>query len=165
MRHESSTEGSQSPAGGKHKTAEQTPWGNVIKTGDRCEDQSASRRRADSETTTNRENTEKQRINQTSRQPAPLAARIPAPYDLPATAPKRRLEEHMDFNDTPDEAAWRREVRGFLEKEHPVDIRRAGGRRGASAEEGGHFRSGNEGEPIKRCRAAPPPPRRVAPAG
>src|SRR5438552_1953400 len=154
MRHESSTKGRQSPTGGKHKTAEQTPWGNVMKTDDPSEDQSASHRRADSETTTDRENTEKQHINQHPANPRPLAARIPASYDLPATAPKRRLEEHMDFNDTPDEAAWRREVRGFLEKEHPAEMRRAGGGRGASAEEGGLFRSGNEGEPMKRWRSA-----------
>ncbi len=62
----------------------------------------------------------------------------------------------MDFNDTPEEAAWRGEVRDFLEKEHPSEMRRAGGGRGAGpgAEEGGLFRSGNEGEPMKRWRNA-----------
>src|SRR6476620_8064897 len=60
----------------------------------------------------------------------------------------------MDFNDTHEEAEWRREVRGFLEKEHPVEMRRAGGGRGASAEDGGLFRSGNEGDPMKRWRNA-----------
>ena len=57
----------------------------------------------------------------------------------------------MDFNDTPDEAAWRREVRDFLEKEHPVELRRRGT---GTAEEGGLFRSGNEGTPMTRWRSA-----------
>ena len=59
----------------------------------------------------------------------------------------------MDFKDTPDEAAWRQEVRDFLDKEYPSEFR--GGGRGMREEGEGLFRDRNkEGNPIKRWRSA-----------
>jgi alkylation response protein AidB-like acyl-CoA dehydrogenase len=59
----------------------------------------------------------------------------------------------MDFKDTPEEAAWRQEVRDFLEKEYPSEFR--GGGRGMREEGEGLFRDRNkEGNPIKRWRSA-----------
>ncbi|HXK32415.1 MAG TPA: acyl-CoA dehydrogenase family protein [Dehalococcoidia bacterium] len=62
----------------------------------------------------------------------------------------------MDFNDTPEEAAWRKEVRDFLEKEYPPELRGlGGGRRGGNDEGEGLFRDrSKEGDPIKRWRSA-----------
>jgi alkylation response protein AidB-like acyl-CoA dehydrogenase len=70
----------------------------------------------------------------------------------------------MDFNDTPEEATWRKEVRDFLEKEYPPEFRGRTRTRGAGggsggggggAEEGeGLFRGPNEGDPMKRWRKA-----------
>ncbi len=65
----------------------------------------------------------------------------------------------MDFNDTPDEAQWRKEVRDFLEKEYPSELRpggaRGGGGGGASAEGEGMFRSrgANQAPPMQRWRS------------
>ena len=56
----------------------------------------------------------------------------------------------MEFKDTTEEAAWRKEVRDFLESEYPKEMR--GGRGGG--EEGGLFRGPNEGSPMKRWRTA-----------
>ena len=70
----------------------------------------------------------------------------------------------MEFNDSPEEAAWRTEVHDFLEKEFPPEFRGRGPRRGpaataASEGEGpsegeGLFRGPNEGDPMKRWRHA-----------
>ena len=70
----------------------------------------------------------------------------------------------MEFNDSPEEAAWRTEVHDFLEKEFPPEFRGRGPRRGpaaAAASEGegpsegeGLFRGPNEGDPMKRWRSA-----------
>jgi alkylation response protein AidB-like acyl-CoA dehydrogenase len=69
----------------------------------------------------------------------------------------------MDFNDTPEEATWRKEVRDFLDKEYPDEFRGrtrtrgagGGGGGGGGAEEGeGLFRGPNEGDPMKRWRKA-----------
>jgi len=57
----------------------------------------------------------------------------------------------MDFGDTPEDAQWRREVRDFLDKEYPSELQRGGASR---AEDGGLFRGPNEGQPMKRWRAA-----------
>jgi alkylation response protein AidB-like acyl-CoA dehydrogenase len=56
----------------------------------------------------------------------------------------------MDFSDTTEEAAWRKEVRDFLEKEHPPELRRGGGER----EEAGLFRGPNETSAMKKWRSA-----------
>jgi alkylation response protein AidB-like acyl-CoA dehydrogenase len=58
----------------------------------------------------------------------------------------------MDFNDTPEESAWRAEVREFLDKEYPREFR--GGRGGGGGEEAGLFRGPNEGDPMKRWRTS-----------
>ncbi|HYM14818.1 MAG TPA: acyl-CoA dehydrogenase family protein [Dehalococcoidia bacterium] len=66
----------------------------------------------------------------------------------------------MEFNDTAEEAAWRKEVRDFLDKEYPDEFRGrargrgAGGGGGASEEGEGLFRGPNEGDPMKRWRKA-----------
>jgi alkylation response protein AidB-like acyl-CoA dehydrogenase len=70
----------------------------------------------------------------------------------------------MEFNDSPEESVWRKEVHDFLEKEFPPEFRGRGARRGPgagsggggeSAEEGeGLFRGPNEGDPMKRWRTA-----------
>jgi alkylation response protein AidB-like acyl-CoA dehydrogenase len=53
----------------------------------------------------------------------------------------------MDFGDTPEEAIWRKEVRDFLEKEYPKELSGRG-------EERSLFARGDEGNPLKRWRAA-----------
>jgi alkylation response protein AidB-like acyl-CoA dehydrogenase len=58
----------------------------------------------------------------------------------------------MEFNDSPEEAAWRKEVRDFLDKEYPKEMKRGG--RGEREEGEGLFRGPNEGNPMKRWRAA-----------
>jgi alkylation response protein AidB-like acyl-CoA dehydrogenase len=63
----------------------------------------------------------------------------------------------MDFYDSPEEAAWRKEVRDFLEKEYPREFRPGGGRSDAGARDEGEglFRDrAKEGDPLKRWRAA-----------
>jgi alkylation response protein AidB-like acyl-CoA dehydrogenase len=67
----------------------------------------------------------------------------------------------MDFNDTPEEAAWRKEVREFLENEYPDEFRGRGPRRGpgAATEERdpgeGLFRdSSKKSTPLDRWRSA-----------
>jgi alkylation response protein AidB-like acyl-CoA dehydrogenase len=47
----------------------------------------------------------------------------------------------MDFNDTAEEAAWRGEVRTFLDKEYPQPLRRGGRGEGSGGEGEGLFRS------------------------
>ncbi len=56
----------------------------------------------------------------------------------------------MDFNDTPEEAAWRKEVNDFLGKEYPAELKRGG--RGEEGE--GLFRGPNEGSAMKQWRTA-----------
>jgi len=56
----------------------------------------------------------------------------------------------MDFNDTTEEATWRKEVRGFLATEHPAELRRGGELR----EEAGLFRGPDESGAMKRWRSA-----------
>ena len=51
----------------------------------------------------------------------------------------------MDFNDTAEEAAWRKEVRDFLEKEYPDEFRGRGPRRGARTEADGDGDDSGEG--------------------
>jgi len=61
----------------------------------------------------------------------------------------------MDFNDTPEEAAWRREVRDFLDKEYPSALKRGG--RGDRDEGEGLFRDRTKEkaeDPIKQWRNA-----------
>jgi alkylation response protein AidB-like acyl-CoA dehydrogenase len=61
----------------------------------------------------------------------------------------------MDFKDTPEEAAWRQEVRDFLQKEYPPEFKRGG--RGEREEGEGLFRDRNKEkseDPIKRWRSA-----------
>jgi alkylation response protein AidB-like acyl-CoA dehydrogenase len=61
----------------------------------------------------------------------------------------------MDFNDTPEEAAWRTEVREFLQKEYPPEFKRGG--RGEREEGEGLFRDRTKektDDPIKRWRNA-----------
>ncbi len=72
----------------------------------------------------------------------------------------------MEFKDTQEEAAWRKEIRDFLEKEYPQEWRgRARGRGAAAAPppeeedadgnaEYGLFRGPNESSAMKRWRAA-----------
>jgi len=67
----------------------------------------------------------------------------------------------MDFNDSPEEAVWRKEVRDFLEKEYPDEFRGRGPRRGPGARTDeqdageGLFRDkAKESDPLKRWRAA-----------
>jgi len=67
----------------------------------------------------------------------------------------------MDFNDTPEEAVWRKEVRDFLEKEYPEEFRGRGPRRGPAARsdaedasEGLFHDKTKESDPLKRWRAA-----------
>jgi alkylation response protein AidB-like acyl-CoA dehydrogenase len=67
----------------------------------------------------------------------------------------------MDFNDTPEEAAWRKEVRDFLEKEYPDEFRgrgpRRGGGGGGDGEDSGEglFRdSSKQSTPLDRWRGA-----------
>ena len=56
----------------------------------------------------------------------------------------------MDFGDTPEEAAWRKEVRDFLEKEYPEELKRGGGARDGE----GIFRGPNESPAMKQWRKA-----------
>ncbi|MEX2225352.1 MAG: acyl-CoA dehydrogenase family protein [Dehalococcoidia bacterium] len=61
----------------------------------------------------------------------------------------------MEFNDTPEEAAWRNEVREFLQKEYPTEFKRGG--RGEREEGEGLFRDRKKEkaeDPIKRWRSA-----------
>jgi alkylation response protein AidB-like acyl-CoA dehydrogenase len=61
----------------------------------------------------------------------------------------------MDFKDTPEEAAWRTEVREFLQKEYPPEFKRGG--RGEREEGEGLFRDRTKektDDPIKRWRNA-----------
>ncbi len=58
----------------------------------------------------------------------------------------------MDFNDTPEEAAWRTEVRGFLETEYPQELRR-GAPRARTASSSGDGEP-NEVEGLFRSRDA-----------
>ncbi len=68
----------------------------------------------------------------------------------------------MEFNDSPEEAAWRKEVRSFLEQEYPPEFQGRGSRRGPASGGGegdttgeGIFRDAKtEGDPLKRWRAA-----------
>lgn len=67
----------------------------------------------------------------------------------------------MDFNDTPEEAAWRKEVRDFLDKEYPDEFRGRGARRGPSTSDGGEdtgeglFRDASKkSTPLDRWRSA-----------
>ena len=67
----------------------------------------------------------------------------------------------MDFGDTPEEAQWRKEVRDFLEKEYPAELRPGGGPRTRGAPRGenegeGMFRSkdANQAPPMQRWRQA-----------
>jgi alkylation response protein AidB-like acyl-CoA dehydrogenase len=68
----------------------------------------------------------------------------------------------MDFNDTPEEAAWRKEVRDFLEKEYPDEFRGRGPLRGPGGGGGdgedtgeGLFRdSSKKSSPLDRWRAS-----------
>jgi alkylation response protein AidB-like acyl-CoA dehydrogenase len=70
----------------------------------------------------------------------------------------------MEFNDSPEEAAWRKEVHDFLDKEFPPEFRgrapRRGGGGGGGESSGGEesgeglFRGPNEGDPMKRWRKA-----------
>ncbi len=57
----------------------------------------------------------------------------------------------MDFSDTPEEAAWRKEVRDFLEKEHPEEMKHR-----PAGEGEGIFRSrdANTSVAMKKWRAA-----------
>ena len=59
----------------------------------------------------------------------------------------------MDFNDTTEEATWRGEVREFLDKEYPKELRRGG--RGEGGEGEGLFRSrqANAGGVMKQWRS------------
>ena len=56
----------------------------------------------------------------------------------------------MEFNDTPEEAAWRDEIRGFLAKEYPAELKR--GARGEDVE--GLFRGPNESSAMTKWRSA-----------
>jgi alkylation response protein AidB-like acyl-CoA dehydrogenase len=60
----------------------------------------------------------------------------------------------MDFNDTPDEAAWRKEVRDFLQAEYPRNTPSGGG--GGVAEVEGIFRSksANQSGNMQKWRSA-----------
>src|SRR5262245_23971110 len=66
----------------------------------------------------------------------------------------------MEFHDTPDEAAWRTEVRDFLEKEYPPELRgqaprgRAPAPAAASSGGGGGNSEASEGEGLFRSAAA-----------
>jgi len=57
----------------------------------------------------------------------------------------------MDFHDTPEEAAWRGEVRDFLKKEYPRDI---GGGGGGEGEGIFRSRSANQSPAMQQWRAA-----------
>ena len=59
----------------------------------------------------------------------------------------------MEFSDTPEEAAWRKEVRDFLEKEYPPEFKRGG--RGERDEGEGLFRDrSKQSSPLDRWRSA-----------
>ena len=58
----------------------------------------------------------------------------------------------MEFHDTADEAQWRKEVRDFLDKEYPADLK--SGRGGGGNEGEGLFRGPNESSAMKQWRAA-----------
>jgi alkylation response protein AidB-like acyl-CoA dehydrogenase len=67
----------------------------------------------------------------------------------------------MEFNDSLEEATWRKEVHDFLDKEYPSEFRGRAPRRGPGAASGGEeetgeglFRGPNEGDPMKRWRKA-----------
>ena len=52
----------------------------------------------------------------------------------------------MEFNDSPEEAAWRTEVHDFLEKEFPPEFRGRAPRRGAGAAAASEGEGPSEGE-------------------
>ncbi len=57
----------------------------------------------------------------------------------------------MEFNDTTEEAVWRKEVRDFLDKEYPAAMKSA---RGSGGEGEGLFRGPNESDSMKSWRAS-----------
>src|SRR3974377_1813699 len=80
------------------------------------------------------------------------------PDERPVT-PRRRTG--MDFSDTREEAQWRKEVRDFLDKEYPAEMRpsgprtRGGGSRGDGEGEGMFRRKdANAAAPMQRWRHA-----------
>jgi len=60
----------------------------------------------------------------------------------------------MDFNDTPEEAVFRKEVREFLEKEYPPELAGRGVRGARRADSDGD--GGGEGEGLFRAKETPP---------